>query len=103
MTGHRRDHGQMRAGPPGPHDRRNQGERSPPMSITRSRTTRRLAIAGVVFASLAPAAVAAAGDHERVDEPQLEGRAVLPVETYAKGPASGAALVGGSTDPDGNG
>jgi glycerophosphoryl diester phosphodiesterase len=72
------------------------------MSTTPSRNARRLVAAGVALAALAPVGVAAAGD-DHLDEPQLEGRAVLPVETYAHGPASGAGLVTPTTDPDGDG
>jgi glycerophosphoryl diester phosphodiesterase len=57
--------------------------------------------AGVAAAILAlvPSPVAtAAGPHGR-DDPHLAGRAVLPVETYAPGPPSGAGLVpAGQTD-----
>jgi hypothetical protein len=61
---------------------------------TRSRNTRRLVLAGVVLASLAPAAVAAADhrDHEP-DGPRLEGRAVLPVDVVADGPISGKSIA----------
>jgi glycerophosphoryl diester phosphodiesterase len=64
-----------------------------------------LAAAGLAVAIAAPAVAHAEGDHDHdLDSgPRLEGRAVLPVATYAKGPAAGAALVGGSTDPDGDG
>ena len=57
--------------------------------------TRRMGRAGVAAAILAlvPSPVAtAAGPHGR-DDPHLAGRAVLPVETYAPGPPSGAGLV----------
>jgi len=57
------------------------------MSTTRPRTARRLAVAGVVFASLTPVGVAAASsEHE---EPRLTGRAVLAATTEAEGPPSG--------------
>ena len=64
-------------------------------------TTRALGIAGTAaaFLTLAPAIVASAGgdhvldDHGR-DGPVLEGRAVLPAETYAPGPPSGAFFAG---------
>jgi glycerophosphoryl diester phosphodiesterase len=71
------------------------------MSTTRSRSTRRLVLAGVVFASLAPAAVAAA-DNRHVDEPTLTGRAVLPVETYSDGDPAGAGVPNAMNDPDGD-
>jgi glycerophosphoryl diester phosphodiesterase len=64
-------------------------------------TTRALGIAGTAAAFLAitPALAAnAVGDHELDDHgrdgPVLEGRAVLPAETYAPGPPSGAGFTG---------
>ena len=64
-------------------------------------TTRALGIAGTAAAFLAitPAlAASAVGDHELDDHgrdgPVLEGRAVLPAETYAPGPPSGAVFAG---------
>jgi glycerophosphoryl diester phosphodiesterase len=60
-------------------------------------STRALGIAGTAaaFLALTPAlAASAGGDHELDDHgrdgPVLEGRAVLPAETYAPGPPSGA-------------
>jgi hypothetical protein len=72
------------------------------MSTTRSRATRRLAVAGVVFAALAPVRVAAAGDRHHGDAPELERRAVLPVGTYSDGPPAGAAFPNPMNDPDGD-
>jgi hypothetical protein len=64
-------------------------------------TIRALGIAGTAAAFLAitPAlAASAVGDHELDDHgrdgPVLEGRAVLPAETYAPGPQSGAGFTG---------
>ncbi len=55
-------------------------------------TLRRAGVAAAIIA-LVPAPVAIAdGGHPR-DDPQLIGRAVLPVETYAPGPPSGSGLV----------
>jgi hypothetical protein len=68
------------------------------MSTNHSRTARRLAAAGVALAALTPVGAAVAGD--RVDEPQLTGRAVLPVETYSDGPPSGAGVPNATNDPD---
>ncbi len=58
------------------------------MSITR--TVRRAGLAAAAFAALTPAIVANAGHDRPQPGPQLTGRAVLPVETYAIGPPSGA-------------
>jgi glycerophosphoryl diester phosphodiesterase len=49
-------------------------------------------MAAAVLAIL-PAQVAAAGDGHGGPPPELIGRAVMPVETYAPGPPSGAAMV----------
>jgi hypothetical protein len=56
------------------------------------------------LAVLAPAGIAAAGNqrHDRDVVPRLEGRAVLPVATYAHGPASGADVPNAMNDPDGD-
>ena len=57
--------------------------------------TRTLGRAGLVAAILTlvlPPVASAHGRHGR-DDPHLLGRAVLPVETYAQGPPSGAGLV----------
>jgi len=57
--------------------------------------TRTLGRVGVAVAVLAliPVPIASADRGHPGDEPQLVGRAVLPVETYAPGPPSGAGLV----------
>ncbi|MEP7202419.1 MAG: esterase-like activity of phytase family protein [Ilumatobacteraceae bacterium] len=57
--------------------------------------TCRLGRVGVAAAilSLVPAPVATADGNHDHDDPQLIGRAVLPVETYAPGPPSGAGVV----------
>jgi glycerophosphoryl diester phosphodiesterase len=58
--------------------------------MSTTRTLGRAGLAAVVFAALTPAIVVnAAHDRQRAG-PQLTGRAVLPVETYAPGPPSGA-------------
>jgi hypothetical protein len=54
---------------------------------------RHLTATAVLAAAIVPAGVAAARAHHDPHEPLLTGRAVLPVETYADGPPSGAALV----------
>lgn len=55
-------------------------------------TTRALIRSGTAAAifALVPALVVNAGDNNGRDGPQLAGRAVLPVETYAPGPPSGS-------------
>ena len=58
------------------------------MSITR--TIGHAGLAAAVLATLTPAIVANAGHDRPQPGPYLTGRAVLPVETYAKGPPSGA-------------
>ena len=57
--------------------------------------TRTMGLAGVAVAILTvvPAPTASAQRGHGRDDPQLIGRAVLPVETYAPGPPSGSALV----------
>ena len=57
--------------------------------------TRRLGRASVAAAilTIVPAPVATADAAHGRDDPHLVGRAVLPVETYAQGPPSGAGLV----------
>ena len=62
------------------------------MSITHSSTPRALPLAGiaVLLASIGHGAVAHAATDAGRDGPRLAGRAVLPVETYAPGPPSGA-------------
>jgi glycerophosphoryl diester phosphodiesterase len=59
----------------------------------RSRHHRLLAAAGLAATVAAPAVAHA--DHGRIDGPQLTGRAVLPVETYAPGPVSGQYVIPG--------
>jgi glycerophosphoryl diester phosphodiesterase len=54
-----------------------------------------MGFAGVAVAilTLVPAPLASAQKEHGRDDPQLIGRAVLPVETYAPGPSSGSGLV----------
>jgi len=50
-------------------------------------------MAAALLTTIVPAQSATADTHGRDDGPQLVGRAVLPVETYAPGPTSGSGLV----------
>jgi glycerophosphoryl diester phosphodiesterase len=52
----------------------------------------RVGVAAAILA-LVPTPVATADGHHGRDDPHLAGRAVLPVQTYAPGPPSGAGLV----------
>jgi hypothetical protein len=65
------------------------------MSIhpARSRHRRLLAATGLALAIAAPAVAHADGGRGHDAGPRLEGRAVLPVETYAPGPPAGRGLV----------
>ncbi len=65
------------------------------MSARRPHLTTTLLATVAALAGLAPAGIAAAGDRHDHETPRLEGRAVLPVETYAAGGPAGAALVTG--------
>jgi len=79
------------------------------MSMTRSEhrasSARRLALAVAALAVVAPAVAHAGGQPPSPGRsgPTLAGRAVLPVETYAPGPPSGAALDPGGPDHTVNG
>lgn len=61
----------------------------------RSRRRRLLAAAGLAVAIAAPAVAHADGGRGHDSGPRLEGRAVLPVATYAAGPISGQFLIPG--------
>src|SRR5688572_16285835 len=67
--------------------------RSRSRSRSHSRRRRLVAVGGLALAVAAPAVVHA--DDRHVDEPQLTGRAVLPVATYAPGPVSGQFVLPG--------
>jgi hypothetical protein len=67
----------------------------PARSRSHARRRRRLvAVGGLALAVAAPAVAHA--DDRHVDEPQLTGRAVLPVRTYAPGPVSGQFVIPGT-------
>jgi glycerophosphoryl diester phosphodiesterase len=64
----------------------------------------RIVVASIAIALITPAAAHAHGNPPSHEVPRLAGRAVLPVETYAPGPPSGAGLVpAGSTEAVVNG
>jgi hypothetical protein len=75
---------------------------SEPRASSRARRRRLIAAVGLAATVTGPAVVSADGGRHS-DRPRLEGRAVLPVATYAPGPPAGAALAGGPADPDGDG